>query len=377
MIISSTSVFAENRTSDIRVTVNGRIVKCEELYGQSAVVIDDIPLIPLAAITDSLSMTSEWDEEGKVVTFANETASVSLNAADNTIVLDGETIKLKDIDGTAMISSDALDKVFGLTLTYNQEKGSISVKAKPVKDNNMVNTEAETPNKESQKKGNVFLTVVGAMTEGFVVTLKLFAVTLIGALPLGLVIALCSMSKFLPLKYLTRLLVWIIRGTPLMLQLLIIFYIPGMALEGGSPWPKGEEGRFMAASIAFIINYAFYFSEIYRGGIEGIPKGQVEAGQVLGMTKTQIFFNVTLLQMIKRIVPPMSNEIITLVKDTSIARIISLQEVIWAGYAFLKSSHGYSGLLWPLFFTGVYYLLFNGILTILFGKIEKKLSYFN
>ena len=162
-----------------------------------------------------------------------------------------------------------------------------------------------------------------------------------------------------------------------MLQLLIIFYIPGMLLAEGSFWPRGEEGRFMAASVAFIINYAFYFSEIYRGGIENVPKGQVEAGQVLGMTKTQIFFNVTLLQMIKRIVPPMSNEIITLVKDTSIARIISMQEVIWAGYAFLKSSHGYSGLLWPLFFTGAYYLLFNGILTILFGKLEKKLSYFN
>lgn len=162
-----------------------------------------------------------------------------------------------------------------------------------------------------------------------------------------------------------------------MLQLLIIFYIPGKMFGGVSPWPRGEEGRFMAASVAFIINYAFYFSEIFRGGIENVPKGQVEAGQVLGMTKTQIFFNVTLMQMIKRIVPPMSNEIITLVKDTSIARIISMQEVIWAGYAFLKRSHGYSGLLWPLFFTGVYYLIFNGLLTVLFGKIEKKLSYFN
>ena len=162
-----------------------------------------------------------------------------------------------------------------------------------------------------------------------------------------------------------------------MLQLLIIFYIPGMILPGGSPWAQFENGRFMASAIAFIINYAFYFSEIYRGGIEGVPKGQVEAGQVLGMTKTQIFFNVTLLQMVKRIVPPMSNEIITLVKDTSIARMISYEEVIWAGYSFLKGSHGYSGLLWPLFFTGVYYLAFNGILTMLFSKIEKKLSYFN
>ena len=140
---------------------------------------------------------------------------------------------------------------------------------------------------------------------------------------------------------------------------------------------SGEAGRFMASAVAFILNYACYFSEIYRGGIQGVPKGQQEAGQVLGMTKSQIFFKVTLLQMIKRIIPPMSNEIITLVKDTSIARIISMQEVIWAGYAFLKGSHGYAGLLWPLFFTGIYYLFFNGVLTLLFGYIEKKLRYFN
>lgn len=142
-----------------------------------------------------------------------------------------------------------------------------------------------------------------------------------------------------------------------------------------SPWPGGESGRFVASAVAFIINYACYFSEIYRGGIQGVPRGQQEA-LVLGMTKRQIFFKVTLLQMIKRIVPPMSNEIITLVKDTSIARIVSLQEVIWAGYAFMKSSHGYSGLIWPLFFTGVYFLVFNGLLTILFNRIEKKLDYF-
>ena len=261
--------------------------------------------------------------------------------------------------------------------------------------------------------------VIGALNEGFLATLKLFVVTLVGAIPLGLVVAFGSMSRwtpfrrmgiwmqrrlpsmgeggeaavlslwqswlryiadffqlFRPVALLCRLLVWIIRGTPLMLQLLIIFYIPGYVLEGGSPWPSGETGRFLAASAAFIINYACYFSVIYRGGIEGVPLGQQEAGQVLGMTKHQIFRHVTLLQMIKRIVPPMSNEIITLVKDTSIARIISFQEVIWAGYAFLKGSHGYSGLIWPLFFTGVYFLLFNGLLTLLFGWVERKLSYF-
>ena len=223
---------------------------------------------------------------------------------------------------------------------------------------------------------DMFLTVIGALNVGFLQTLKLFAVTLIGALPLGLIISFGSMSRFMPLRWLTKTVVWIIRGTPLMLQLLILFFVPGIVLDSGSPWPSGESGRFLASAIAFIINYACYFSEIYRGGIQGVPRGQQEAGEVLGMTKSQIFLHVTLLQMVKRIVPPMSNEIITLVKDTSLARIISLQEIIWAGYAFIKSSHGYSGLVWPLFFTGVYYLAFNGVLTLLFGWVEKKLDYF-
>ncbi|MBQ1839479.1 MAG: amino acid ABC transporter permease, partial [Ruminococcus sp.] len=169
--------------------------------------------------------------------------------------------------------------------------------------------------------------------------------------------------------------VWIIRGSPLMIQLLIIFYMPGM-LFGHPIWGGGEAGRFWAASVAFIINYACYFSEIYRGGIQGVPRGQREAGQVLGLSRRQVFFKVTLLQMVKRIVPPMSNEIITLVKDTSLARIIALQEIIWAGQAFMKGRDGISGQLWPLFFTGVYYLAFSGLLTVLFGKLEKKLDYF-
>ena len=222
----------------------------------------------------------------------------------------------------------------------------------------------------------MFMTVIGALNEGFLQTLKLFLVTLVGAFPLGLIISFGSMSRFVPLRGLTKAAVWIIRGSPLMLQLMIIFYVPGYLLPGGNPWPGGETGRFMAAAVAFIINYACYFSEIYRGGIQSVPVGQQEAGLVLGMTKRQIFFQVTLLQMIKRVLPPMSNEIITLVKDTSLARIISLQEVIWAGYSFLKGSHGYSGLIWPLFFTGVYYLIFNGALTLLFGWVEKKLDYF-
>ena len=217
--------------------------------------------------------------------------------------------------------------------------------------------------------------VINALNVGFLQTLKLFFVTLLGAIPLGLVIAFGSMSRFRPLSALTRVFVWIIRGTPLMIQLLIVYYFPGLVLKNPI-WGGGEAGRFAAAAVAFIINYACYFSEIYRGGIQGVPKGQQEAGQVLGMTKSQIFFQVTLLQMVKRIVPPMSNEIITLVKDTSLARIISLQEIIWAGQAFMKGSQGISGAIWPLFFTAVYYLVFNGVLTVLLGRLEKKLDYF-
>ena len=222
----------------------------------------------------------------------------------------------------------------------------------------------------------MFLTVIGALNEGFLQTLRLFAVTLLGAIPLGLVISFGSMSRFTPLRWLSRTVVWIIRGTPLMLQLLVIFYVPGMVLESGSPWPGGESGRFLASAIAFIINYACYFSEIYRGGIQGVPKGQQEAGQVLGMTKSQIFRHITLLQMIKRIVPPISNEIITLVKDTSLARVIALQEVIWMGESFMKGNANIAGLTWPLFFTAVYYLAFSGIVTVLLGKLEKKLDFF-
>ena len=217
--------------------------------------------------------------------------------------------------------------------------------------------------------------VIKSLNVGFLQTLKLFFVTLLGAFPLGLIIAFGSMSRFHPLSFLTRIIVWIVRGTPLMIQLLIIYYFPGLILKNPI-WGGGESGRFFAASVAFIFNYACYFSEIYRGGIQSVPIGQEEAGLVLGMKKSQIFFKVTLLQMIKRIIPPMSNEIITLVKDTSLARIIALQEVIWAGQAFMKGSQGISGAIWPLFFTGVYYLIFNGILTILLGRLEKRLDYF-
>lgn len=217
--------------------------------------------------------------------------------------------------------------------------------------------------------------VIRSLNIGFLQTMKLFFVTLIGAIPLGLIIAFGSMSHFKPLNCFTRVIVWIVRGTPLMIQLLIIYYFPGLVLHNPI-WGGGETGRFLAASVSFVLNYACYFSEIYRGGIQGIPIGQTEAGLVLGMTKSQIFFKVTLLQMVKRIVPPMSNEIITLVKDTSLARIIALQEIIWAGQSFMKGSQGISGAIWPLFFTAIYYLICNGILTVLLGRLEKKLEYF-
>ena len=215
-------------------------------------------------------------------------------------------------------------------------------------------------------------TVIPALCGGFLKTLEIFVLTLLGALPLGLIIAFGSMSRFIPLKALIRTIVWIVRGTPLMLQLLIIYYGPGLLFDSNI-WGGGANGRLTAVLAAFIINYACYFSEIYRGGIESISKGQFEAGQVLGMTRSQIFFKIVLLQVIKRIVPPMSNEIITLVKDTSLARIIAVYELIWAGQTFIKGA----AIIWPLFMTGIFYLAFSGILTLLFGYIENKLSYFS
>ena len=211
----------------------------------------------------------------------------------------------------------------------------------------------------------MFLPVTMQLLAGFWESLKVFTLTLVFSIPLGLVICFGSMSRFSPLRYLTRGFVWIIRGSPLMLQLLIIFYGPGL-LFGLPAMP-----RFTATIVAFAVNYACYFSEIYRGGIESIPQGQYEAGQVLGLTKKQIFFKIVLLQVVKRITAPMGNEVITLVKDTSLARVIGIYELIWAGEKFIKK-----GLIWPLFFTGVFYLVFSGLLTILFNKLEQKLDYF-
>ena len=216
----------------------------------------------------------------------------------------------------------------------------------------------------------MFWNITLTLLSGLCTTIKIFLLTLLFSLPLGLVIAFGSMSRLKPLRWLCNTVVWIIRGTPLMLQLIAFMYIPGIA--GHNIWPSGDAGRMMATVVAFSINYACYFSVIYRGGIQGVPIGQREAGEVLGMTKRQIFFKITLLQMIKRIVPPMSNGIITLVKDTSLARVIAVYELTFTGYSYMKSS----GLVWPLFYTGVFYLLFVGILTILFNYVERRLDYF-
>ncbi len=212
--------------------------------------------------------------------------------------------------------------------------------------------------------------ILGRLTQSFGLNCELFGFTLLFAIPLGLVVALGSMSRFRPLQALVKVFVWIIRGTPLMLQIIVIYLGPGL-LGFTSPWPAGGSGRLTAAVVAFVINYACYFSEIYRGGIQSVPKGQTEAGQVLGMTKTQIFFKVTLLQLIKRILPPMGNEVITLVKDTALANIISNKEII-------KMAQEYSakGLIWPLFSTALFFLVFVGVLTLLFDYLEKRISYF-
>ena len=211
----------------------------------------------------------------------------------------------------------------------------------------------------------MFWKVTLELLKGFGTTCSIFALTLALALPLGLAIAFGSMSKFRPVKAAFKTFVWIIRGVPLMLQLFVVFYVPGILF--GTPIAS----RFVATIIAFVINYACYFSEIYRAGIEAIPVGQIEAGQVLGMTKAQIFRKVILMQVVKRIIPPMGNEIITLVKDTALARVIAVVEIIKVAEEFTSRA-----LIWPLFYTSVFYLIFVGALTLLFGYFEKKLSYY-
>ena len=211
----------------------------------------------------------------------------------------------------------------------------------------------------------MLLSVTLTLLEGLTVTLELFGLTLLFALPLGLVISFASMSRCAPLGWGVKTIVWVVRGTPLMLQIMVVFFGPGLLF--GLPLPQ----RFTAAVVTFVINYSCYFSEIYRGGIQGVPVGQQEAGLVLGMTKSQVFFKVTLLQIIKRIVPPMGNEFITLVKDTALVRVISVYEITWMGETYIRK-----GMIWPLFYTAVFYLAVNGILTLLLGWLEKKMDYF-
>jgi polar amino acid transport system permease protein len=211
-----------------------------------------------------------------------------------------------------------------------------------------------------------FLGVNAQLLGGFKYTLLIFFITLVAAIPLGLPIALGSMSRFKPLRWISRAFVWVIRGTPLMLQIMVVFYVPGLVF--GTPF----RSRIIAVIIAFIINYAAYFSEIYRGGIESIPVGQYEAGQVLGLTKTQTFFKVVLFQVVKRIMAPMSNEVITLVKDTSLANVIAVGELIMSAQNIVKVY----AIIWPLFYTAIFYLIFCGILTLLFNALEKKLNYY-
>ncbi len=227
-----------------------------------------------------------------------------------------------------------------------------------------------------------FLEVTYFLLDGFKISLLIFAVTLLCGAPLGLPIAFCSMSRFKPIKAVSKVFVWIVRGIPLMLQIFIIYYVPGLLFQApvfaqidrymSTNFNIVDAGRITAVLIAFIINYACYFSEIYRGGIESISKGQYEAGYVLGLTKGQIFKKIILKQVIKRIVPPMSNEIITLIKDTALANCIVVSEIIKQA----KELAATKALVWPLFYTGVFYLIFVGILTIVLGKVEKKLDYF-
>ncbi len=224
-----------------------------------------------------------------------------------------------------------------------------------------------------------FIKITLELLNGFSSSIMLFILTLLLSLPLGLIICLGEMTKVTPIRVLSKGIVWILRGTPLMLQIFVIFYVPGLLF--GFKWPEMYTGwtwfdetvttRFIAAAVAFIINYAAYFAEIFRGGIQSIPKGQYEAGQVLGMTRKQIFFKVILLQLVKRIIPPIGNEVVTLVKDTALANVIAVKELMYNAKLELLN-----GLIWPVFYAGLFYLIFNGLVTVGLGKIEKKLNYF-
>ena len=335
-----------------------------------------VAVLGVAAVVTLLAGSGSGSGEGEQVVFQSGEYSVAAAAKGTGSVTVEEYNSLRNGSGVKLTAVHGEVRFFKWEISGDYEivaGGNINEKViiRPLSDVKAVAVYYDAEGTQSSQ----FWIVVSALNKGFLNTLRLFALTLLGAIPLGLIISFGSMSRFKVISAPVRVLVWIVRGSPLMLQLLIIYYMPSM-MFGVVLWGGSDTGRFWAAVVAFIINYACYFSEIFRGGIQGVPIGQHEAGQVLGLSKSQIFFRITLLQMIKRIVPPMSNEIITLVKDTSLAQIISMKELIWMGNDFLNGSNGISGIVWPLFFTGVYYLAFSGVLTLLFGWLEKKLSYF-
>lgn len=335
-----------------------------------------VVVIGIAAVVVLFAGGSDSSGEGEQVVYQAGEFAVTASAKGTGSVSIEEYNSVKKGSGVKLTAAEGDVRFYKWEISGEYEiiaGGRINEKIiiRPLSDIKAIALYNDAPGTQTSQ----FWIVVSSLNRGFVNTLRLFALTLLGAIPLGLIISFGSMSRFKVISVPVRVLVWIVRGSPLMLQLLIIYYMPSM-MFGIVIWGGSDTGRFWAAVAAFIINYACYFSEIFRGGIQGVPIGQHEAGQVLGLSKTQIFFRITLMQMIKRIVPPMSNEIITLVKDTSLAQIISMKELIWTGNDFLNGSNGISGIVWPLFFTGVYYLAFSGILTLLFGWIEKKLSYF-
>ena len=342
---------------------------------RTVMIIAAILVVALGVTGAILLFSSSSSTDADLTDYASGEYTVSYGAQGSGSAL-CEAYSGKKGDGVKLTADVKEVRFFKWEITGEYEiiaGGNVNTKIiiKPLSDIKAVAVFYDAEGTESSR----FWIVVSSLNNGFLNTLRLFILTLLGAIPLGLIISFGSMSRLKVISVPVRVLVWIVRGSPLMLQLLIIYYMPSM-MFGVVLWGGSDTGRFWAAVVAFVINYACYFSEIFRGGIQGVPIGQHEAGQVLGLSKSQIFFRVTLMQMIKRIVPPMSNEIITLVKDTSLAQIIAMKELIWMGNDFLNGSNGISGIVWPLFFTGVYYLAFSGILTLLFGWVEKKLSYF-
>lgn len=214
-----------------------------------------------------------------------------------------------------------------------------------------------------------FLTMISLLGDGFLISLQIFFFTLLGSLPLGLLVAFGRMSRFKPLSWLVQFYISVMRGTPLMLQLMAIFYLPYF----GFGVPLGDSWRFPAMFVAFIVNYSAYFAEIYRSGIQSIPKGQYEAASVLGYSRIQTFFRIILPQVIKRILPSVANEVITLVKDTSLAFVISIPEMFTQARAIAAATKTMTAFV----VAGVFYYVFNLAVAFVMNKIEKKMDYYH